>query len=112
MALYEIQETFKTQMPYEIGLQLAITLISALHGNYIIFFINLPMTLYNFYLFFAEKSPMKHNIIIGYDYMFSNQKEKIIKIKLIFYIIENLTLAFRFAFAFSNMMMYHLGADG
>ena len=106
LTAFELTESLQTYIPVEIGLHTIITLVPLIHGNYYLVLLNVPVFLYNMKI--LKDKDFNYHAFTAQDYVLLGRNERILKIKMGFYVFLMLALLYRFMFSFSSMMIYHL----
>lgn len=106
LTAFELTESLQTYIPVEIGLHTLITLVPLFHGNYYLVLFNVPVFLYN--LKILKDKDFNYHAFTAQDYVLLGRNERILKLKIAFYLILMMALLYRFMFSFSSMMIYHI----
>ena len=103
---YEITETLRKYIPFEIGVHTALSILLLFHEEYYLFLLNLPLLIYNIRSFIHKD--FKYYAFTNLDYHRITKNERNIKLKLGYYVVLVIITLSYFLDSFSKMMIYRI----
>lgn len=103
---FEVTQSFREYTPIEVVLQAVLSISALAYGSLLVFVLNLPLLVYN--IFSIVKGKFRYYAFTLNEYKDMHFNEKVIRFKLVYYLIILLIVSFNFLHSFTRMLLYRI----